>query len=162
MSSIVVADASPLHYLILIDGADILTGLFDRVLIPGAVRDELLHFNTPQKVKDWMAAPRNWLQVERLLSPQSIVGLHRGEAEALQLALQTGAAGVLMDDMDGRAEARKLGLIVIGTVGLLERAAEKELIQLPAALAKLQKTNFFVAEELLAAALARDRQRGKP
>jgi len=34
MSSVVVADASPLHYLILIDGADILTDLFDRFSFP--------------------------------------------------------------------------------------------------------------------------------
>jgi len=159
MSSLVVADAGPLHYLVLIDCAEILAAMFDRVLIPDVVRDELLHANTPQKVKDWMAVSRNWLQVERVLRPKPISGLHRGEAEALQLALQASAAGVLMDDMDGRAEARKLGLVIIGTVGLLERAAEKGLIELPVALAGLQRTNFFIAEELLAAALARDRQR---
>ncbi len=161
MSSIVVADAGPLHYLILTDCAEILAVLFDRVLIPTAVRDELLHASTPHKVKDWMTAPTNWLQVQRVELPQPIAGLHRGEAEALQLALETGAAGVLMDDMDGRTEARKCGLVVIGTVGLLERAAEKGLIDLPAALARLRHSNFFVAEELLAAALARDRQRKK-
>jgi predicted nucleic acid-binding protein len=72
--------------------------------------------------------------------------------------MQIKAAGVLMDDLDGRAEARKRGLVVIGTIGM-ERAAEKRLIELPDTLAKLQKTNFFVAEELLVAALARDRQR---
>ena len=38
---------------------------------------------------------------------------------------------------------------------------EKDLIQLPEALAKLRATNFFVSEELLAAALARDRARKK-
>lgn len=114
MSSIVAADAGPLHYLILIEGAEILADLFDRVLIPATVRDELLHASTPQKVKDWMSGSRNWLQVEQVLNPQPNAGLHRGEAEALQLALQINAAGVLMDDMDGRAEARRLGLVVIG------------------------------------------------
>jgi len=47
----------------------------------------------------------------------------------------------------------------IGAIGLVERAAEKELIDLPSAIAKLRGTNFFLAEELIAAALARDRQR---
>lgn len=162
MSSIVAADAGPLHYLIPIEGAEILADLFDRVLIPETVRDELLHASTPEKVKDWMSASRNWLQVEHVLNPQPSAGLHRGEAEALQLALQINAAGVLMDDMDGRAEARRPGLVVIGTIGLLERAAEKGLIDLPAAFAKLRQTNFFAAEELFAAALARDRQCKKP
>ena len=43
MSSIVVADAGPLHYLVLIDCGEILGNLFDHVLVPFAVRDELLH-----------------------------------------------------------------------------------------------------------------------
>jgi predicted nucleic acid-binding protein len=159
MSSIVVADAGPLHYLVLIDCVEILAGLFDRVLIPTAVRDELLCPTAPEKVKNWIAGPRDWLQIERVTQPQLIAGLHRGEAEALELASRIKADGILMDDLDGRTEARKRGLVVIGTIGLLERAAEKGLIELPAALAKLRNTNFFVAEELLAASLARDRQR---
>lgn len=159
MSSIVVADAGPLHYLILIDAPDILGNLFDRVLIPVAVRDELLHSSAPPKVKDWINSPKAWLSVETVLRPQSIRGLHKGEAEALQLALQTKPAGVLMDDMDGRAAARRLGLNVIGTLGLLERAAEKGLLELPPTLARLRATSFFVAEKLLEAALERDRQR---
>ncbi|MBE0541400.1 MAG: DUF3368 domain-containing protein [Verrucomicrobia bacterium] len=161
MKFVVVADAGPLHYLILIDAADVLVSLFDRVLIPTAVRDELIQINTPRKVRSWMATPRVWLQIESVSQPQRMPGLHRGEAEALQLAVQINGASVLMDDRDGRAEARRLGLTTIGTVGVLERAAEKELIQLPAALAKLQTTNFFVSDELLAAALARDCARKK-
>lgn len=161
MSSIVVADAGPLHYLILIDCADILAGLFDRVLIPSAVRDELTHPSAPLQVKHWMTNPKPWLSVENVALSQPGGPLHRGEAEALQLALQSKAAGVLMDDLDGRAEARRLGIVVIGTVGLLERAAEKGLIELPASLARLQGTNFFASDELFAAALARDRQRKK-
>ena len=161
MSSTVVANAGRLHYQIIIEGIEILPALFDLVLVPVAVRDELLHAHTPQKVKDWMAASRSWLQVEVVEQLGPVVGLHRGEAEALQLALQTGAAGGLWGDLDGRTAARKPGLVVIGTIGLLERAAEKNLIDLPVAFAKLRQTNFFAADELFAAALTRDRQRKK-
>jgi predicted nucleic acid-binding protein len=38
---IVIADATPLNYLILIPQADLLPQLFDRVLIPPAVFNEL-------------------------------------------------------------------------------------------------------------------------
>ena len=162
MSSIVVADAGPLHYLVLIDGADILGKLFDRVLIPVAVRDELRHGSAPSKVLAWINSPKPWLSVETVPHSQPISGLHQGEAEALQLALQTKASGVLMDDLDGRAAARRLGLTVIGTLGLLERAAEKGLVELPQAVARLRATSFFVSEELLEAALERDRQRRQP
>jgi hypothetical protein len=37
--------------------------------------------------------------------------------------------------------------------------AETDLIDLPATVAKLQRTNFFVSPDLLTAALDRDRQR---
>ena len=159
MTSIVVADAGPLHYLLLIDCVGILEKLFDRVLIPGAVRDEMLQPKTPQKVKTWMLHPPAWLKVEMVTNVQPIHGLHPGEIEALELALQTKAAGVLMDDMDGRKAARQLGLMVIGTVGLLERAAEKQLIELPGAISRLRQTNIFISAEFLDQALERDRLR---
>jgi predicted nucleic acid-binding protein len=54
MSSIVVADAGPLHYLVLIDCGEILGNLFHHVLVPFAVRDELVYPRAPQKVKDWI------------------------------------------------------------------------------------------------------------
>jgi len=159
MSSIVVADAGPLHYLILIDCADTLQNLFDRVLVPFAVRNELLHLNTPDKVKNWISSARPWLSFEAVPAPRAIAGLHAGEAEALQLALLSKADGILMDDLDGRAAARQLGLTVIGTIGLLERASEKGFIDFPQAIANLRQTNMFVSNALLTEALERHRKR---
>jgi len=66
-----------------------------------------------------------------------------------------------MDDLDGRAAARRLGVIVIGTIGILERMAELRLMELSKTISRLQRTNFFVSPELLSAALERDRQRHK-
>src|SRR5712675_534142 len=156
MSTIVVADAGPLHYLVLIDCADILPSLFERVLVPFAVRDELIHVGAPQKVKAWMLQPRAWLEITPVSQVQPVRGLHRGETEALQLALERKVAAVLMDDMDGRAAARRLGLSTIFTLAVLEIAAEKGLIDLPSAIARLRQTSFFVSQEILDAALERD------
>jgi hypothetical protein len=157
--NIVVSDAGPLHYLVLIDCAEILASLFDHVLVPFAVRDELIHPRTPKKVKDWILQTRPWLEITPVTQVQPVRGLHKGETEALQLALERKAAAILMDDMDGRAAARRLGLSTIFTVAILELAAEKALIQLPSTMAKLQGTNFFVSQEILDAALQRDRER---
>ena len=159
MSNIVVADAAPLHYLILIDSATLLERLFERVLAPIAVRDELLHGNAPKVVQDWIRSPRPWLQFRPVAQPLAIADIHRGEAEALQLALEIKAAAVLIDDLDGRAAAKNLGLSTVGTIGILERASEKSLIDLPTALAALRSTSFFVSDEILDAALARARSR---
>ena len=64
-----------------------------------------------------------------------------------------------MDDTDGRAAARQLGLVAIFTVALLERAAEKGLLDLPSSIARLRQTSFFISPDILDAALERDRQR---
>src|SRR5687767_9654293 len=113
MSSIVVADAGPLHYLVLIDCAETLGTLFELVLVPIAVREELVNPRGPEKVTKWMCEPRPWLEIARVVQPQRVEGLHKGEAEALQLALERRADAILMDDMDGRAAARRLGIETI-------------------------------------------------
>src|SRR5438105_3242727 len=128
--NIVVADAGPLHYLVLIDCAETLASLFDHVLVPFAVRDELIDPRAPKKVRDWILKPRQWLEITSLAKVQPIRGLHKGETEALQLALERKAAAVLMDDMDGRTAARRLSLLPIFTLAILERAAEKGLLDL--------------------------------
>jgi len=159
MAKIVVADSGPLHYLVLIDCADILQSLFDKVLIPGAVQSELSHRQTPAKVREWVAAPRSWLSVRPILKPRLVAGLHRGEAEALQLALESGVSAILVDDLDARNAARRLGLNVAGTVGILELAHERNLIRLTDAVAELRRTNFFISPQVLDAALERHRGR---
>jgi|ERR1700722_3975957 len=159
MSGIIVSDAGPLHYLILVDCADSLAELFERVFIPPAVRDELQHASAPQVVKDWIGNPPAWLRIEPLTHPLPLARLHKGEAAALQLALLTRTSTVLMDDLDGRAAARSLGLVPIGTLGVLERLAELGIIDLAAAITKLRQTNFFISPQLLDAALERDQRR---
>jgi predicted nucleic acid-binding protein len=74
------------------------------------VRDELLHSSTPQKVKDRMENLPPWLKIQPVIHFYPIARLHKGETAALQLALQTRTSVILMDDLDGRAAARRLGL----------------------------------------------------
>jgi predicted nucleic acid-binding protein len=47
---IVVADTSPINYLILIDQIAILEALYGRILIPHAVLDEMLNPKAPSSV----------------------------------------------------------------------------------------------------------------
>src|ERR1035438_1345967 len=147
MSDTIVADAGPLHYLVLVDCAELLANVFDRVLVPVEVRDELSHRNAPTRVKNWIKSAPTWLVVEHVVQFRPITGLHPGEAAALQLALQTKTRTLLMDDLDGRVAARRLGLTVVGTIGLLERMSEMRLIELSTAISRLRRTNFFVSPE---------------
>jgi predicted nucleic acid-binding protein len=62
-------------------------------------------------------------------------------------------AVVLLDERRGREMARLRGLAVIGTLGVLEAAAEQGLLDLSVAIEQLQKTSFRVSavviEEML-------------
>jgi predicted nucleic acid-binding protein len=51
-----VTNTSPLHYLILIQQADLLPILYEQVIIPRAVADELQHSSTPVHVRAWVEA----------------------------------------------------------------------------------------------------------
>lgn len=60
---VVVADTSPINYLVLIDRIGILPQLYTRILIPTAVLEELKHPVAPEPVRDWAAHPPSWLDV---------------------------------------------------------------------------------------------------
>jgi predicted nucleic acid-binding protein len=66
---IVVADASPIHYLVLIEQIELLGALYREVLVPDTVARELQHPRTPARVVDWIACPPGWLRVEPAQGP---------------------------------------------------------------------------------------------
>jgi predicted nucleic acid-binding protein len=156
---IVVCDTSPLNYLVLIEADRLLPDLFGQIVAPPAVLAEITHSGAPAKVKAWAANPPAWL---RIVAPAAFVPFGRlgpGESEAIALAKQRNADVLLMDERDGSAVARQLGLTVAGTLGVLELAAEKGLLSLPTAIAELRRTTFRVPEKLIAEMLRRDHLR---
>jgi predicted nucleic acid-binding protein len=57
----IVADTTPLNYLVLIHAAEILPNLYRKVLIPPTVKAELAHANAPDMVRAWISKPpRGW------------------------------------------------------------------------------------------------------
>lgn len=156
---VVVADTGPLHYLLLIDQIDPLLRLFGRVTVPTRVRAELLHPEAPAPVQRWAASPPPWLTVAPAAAQDdpALDKLDDGEADAIALALAIGADLVLMDDRAGVAVARAKGLTVIGTLGILDRAAGRRLIDLADVVARLKATNFRYRPALLDALVARHR-----
>jgi len=159
--SVVVSDTSPLHYLILCDAENVLPKLFQRVIIPPMVFHELQQTNTPQPVRQWAAKLPEWVSVQTPKAVNLKLDVDAGELEAICLAREIHADALLMDDRAGRTAAIQCGLAVVGTIGLLEQAAARELIQLPKTLAKLRQTNVRLDAELIRAALARDESRRK-
>ena len=157
---IVVADSSPIRYLIVIEAVDILPQIYGRVLIPTAVLHELSNRSSPDVVRSWLSAPPNWLSVREVRSspPPALNNLDRGEQQAILLALeQLEPTTVLVDDGMGRLAARALRTQVTGTIGVLEEAGRLGLIDLEPALARLQQTNFRISQQVIDLVLERFR-----
>lgn len=154
---VVVADTGPLHYLVLIGEIELLPRLFARVLVPELVHQELRHERTPAPVRVWASAPPSWLRIAPTppLETLPFPALDDGERAALALAQTEEADLVLMDDRAGVATARTLAIEATGTLGVLGRAAARELVDLPAAVARLRASNFWCAPALLESLLAR-------
>ena len=151
---IVVADSGPLHYLILLDHAELLRRFYGRVAVPDAVAAELISVGAPDAVRAWMAHPPSWVEVLPVASEAVAAvsdDLDTGERSAIALAEILHADLLLIDEAAGRAEARRRNLRVTGTLGVLRAGAEQGLVNVPDLVARLQATSFYVDEALLQA-----------
>jgi predicted nucleic acid-binding protein len=156
---IVVTDTSPLNYLILIRADNILPALFGSVVAPPSVLDEMRHFRAPEQVAAWAENPPDWLMVQAPSPFKPFGRLDLGESDAIALAQQLRADKLLIDDRKAVKIAIELGLSCIGTLAVLELAAENNLIELSVAIAELRKTTCRLPEEVIADALDRDHER---
>jgi hypothetical protein len=82
---IVVSDTSLICYLLLINQIEILQVLYNVVTIPQTVADELSASESPPVVKNWIAQPPKWLQIQATETSQNIEleKLDPGEREAI-------------------------------------------------------------------------------
>jgi predicted nucleic acid-binding protein len=149
MSKLVVADTSPIHYLVLCGIIDVLPHLFERVVIPVAVKNELQADETPDSVKRLISDAPSWLTVEASEPIHSIHSLDRGELEAIALAQKLHASFLLIDERVGRTAAEELNIPIIGTIGIIRIASDSGYIDLTATISKLRSTNMRLSPELL-------------
>src|SRR5208283_5098212 len=139
----------------------LLPRLFDTVFVPAAVYAELLRSKAPATVRAWAAYPPAWVTVRPTPTDDdaALQTLDDGERATIVLSKSLRPDLILMDDRAGVAAARAVGFVVIGTLGLLDRAAQRGLVDLGDAFAALKATNFHMRQELLAFLLTRDRER---
>jgi predicted nucleic acid-binding protein len=139
-----VTDTSPLHYLILIGQVNLLSHLYTHVIIPQAVVGELLHPHTPPDVRAWIRALPPWCEIRQPQQaiPRELFRLGAGEREAIMLVEELQADIFLVDDDAGRKAAQQRALPLTGTLGLLGKAGEQNLVDFPTAVAQLQATTF--------------------
>ncbi|WP_089406642.1 hypothetical protein [Granulicella rosea] len=154
---IVVADTTPLNYLILLGFSDALREIYGRVLVPHAVLKEMLRPEAPEAVRRWAMSPPSWIEEVHVgkLDPSLPSGLGAGEREAISFALVIGADVVLIDEQLGRRQAEMRNLKVAGTFGLLFEMSMRGVLDFPAAVRRLSELGFHASPQLEARMLAR-------
>ena len=156
---LVVSDALPLNLLAELQQVDILAALFGQVLIPPEVAAELASPSAPDAVRAFITAPPAWLSVRPATAKLELVHLDAGEVAAISLAHEL-SVPLLIDERAGRAAALAQGITIVGAIGILERAADRNLIpDLAAVHAAIRQMSFRVADGILDDSLARHLKR---
>jgi len=141
MSKIIVSDTSCLILLRKIEELEVLHALFGTITTTPEVASEFGY-----KLPDWFSviAPHN--KVYQAEVEQSV---DLGEASAIALAMEFEHSLLIIDDLKGKKFAQKLGLHVIGTLGVLVEAKKAGFIpHLKPILEKVRQTNFHLSERL--------------
>jgi predicted nucleic acid-binding protein len=147
---IVVADTSPINYLLLIQEIDILPKMYGRVVIPQAVQEELLRPVAPEIVRVWASTAPAWLEIRTATNEpdSSLANLDPGERDAIMLAIELHADQLIVDDREGRKQAEQRRIPVLGTLGVFKEAATLGLLDLRIAVERLQNSSFYIAPEV--------------
>lgn len=143
---IVVPDAGPLIYLAGAGQLELLPALYNEVVVPRIVFDEVAGVGLTGAREVGSAG---WLRVEESdPDPALTEALDRGEAAAIHLALRLRAT-LLVDDADARAVARARGLVVVGTLGILLGAKRRGLVaEIRPLIAQMELLGMFVSARL--------------
>lgn len=144
----VVSNTSPLYYLCGIGILEILPQLYTSISIPSAVHSELTHPSSPVSAK--LAVLPTWLEVKETKNSHYDFGLDLGESAAIALATEIASDQLLIDENKGREVARRLGINISGTLGVILAAANLKLIDGLAALDQLPSLGFYASDKLLA------------
>lgn len=144
MKEAVVSDSTCLIGLERIGELNILLSLFDPIMIPPEVEREF-------------GSNFSWLQTENLAGSLLVAALRlavdAGEAEAIALASEKSCL-LISDDKQARAAAKRLGVSVIGTVGVLVRAKQNGVVSaVKPILDELELNSFFISRALREEAL---------
>jgi predicted nucleic acid-binding protein len=113
---LVVADTSPIFYLLSIGHIDLLRRLFGKVFVPDAVHRELCHPMAPPVVGDWVAELPAWAEVTQVepIADPTLESVGAGERAAITLALSLHADLVLIDERKGTPVALGKGSALLG------------------------------------------------
>lgn len=130
---IVISDTTPLISLMKIGRLNLAEYMFGTIQIPNAVYDELV--SNPQFEEEAQQIQKSLFIKRVVIEDRKAVdmlrkstGLDVGESEAIFLSNARGADLLLIDENKGRQVAKKMGLHLMGTVGMLRVAYDEKLL----------------------------------
>ncbi len=146
-ASIAVSNTSPLIALKHAGVLEKLSLLFQRIVVPSSVMEEL-----NVKEKEYFQS-LSFLSVEKPCDRRLVTVLEtivdEGEAEAIALALEKDSL-LIIDDLKGRKMARRLGLKNMDTLGLLKLMKLRGILsEVKPTIEKLIASGFYVSDELV-------------
>ncbi|NES71291.1 MAG: DUF3368 domain-containing protein [Okeania sp. SIO2D1] len=144
MTDLIIADSTCLIGLERIGKIDLLPQMFSQVIIPPEVKKEFgIYFS-------WLIV-KSTQNIGMVNSLKLVVD--DGEAEAITLAYELGYR-LIVDDKQARNTAKRLGIKIIGTVGVLVNAKQLGLLdQLFPILEALETNGFYLSQSLKTEAL---------
>ena len=147
----VVSNTTPLISLLKLGRLDVLMELYQEILIPTAVFEEIevgknKSFYRNLSNIDWI----NIIKIENEDARRYFLDLDKGEAEAIILATEIGADLIIMDEKLGRFHAKHADLKVTGTVGVLIKAKREGIInELKPLLFELRAKDVWISEKFI-------------
>lgn len=152
MTKKLITDSSPLIVLLKSDLENILPELFEEILVPEAVWQEVLA-GKEDDIARRKLPHLSWLNRTPAVSPIEIIesyNLGKGETAVLNLALTIPESRVMLDDFAARKCAKTLKIPILGTGGLLILAKQKGLISsVTEAINKVQNAGLWLSDEII-------------
>ena len=148
----IVCDTSPLLLFARADRLRLLPALYQTVVVPGAVLQEVnVQADEPARQIQVHVQQDVFQRKEARGRSLDAVGenMGRGERAAIALARELDAELVVLDDEQGRKEARRHGLSVTGSIGILIEAKERDVIaSMRRELDRLVEEGLWIDEQL--------------
>jgi len=140
---VVITDTSCLIALTKINALELLNLLYRKVIITEEILEEYRE-PLPEWIEIKTVTNKKYQQLLELL-------IDKGEASAIALAIEMGNVLLIVDDLKARKEAKRLGLKMTGTLGVLYALKQKGFISaLKPYINMLQSIDFRIAPHIVA------------
>lgn len=148
----VVVNSTPLIILGNIGGLKILKDLYEEIIIPRAVFEEVTSKDDNAKLK--LSQNLSWIKVLEVRDKSSRkmyqAKLHDGEVEVMMLANEISADLLVIDDNSAKKTAKFLGFTVTGTLGVILKAKSEKIIpQVKPIVEEMLRQGFYISPQII-------------